>query len=302
MKRLLTLLMLSSATTYLQAALPEDIAAKEAAVAELRKAVEPLIEPLLLKNTDVRVFASLSPLADAIAELSNRSEDQRTIRMQSTDRKGKFWSSGSWCHSYVELDDSDSMRATGILSDMKGSIAPDGSLLLSNRATVNGKVQVKFQFMGRRVPGPFGIGNVCPPGGGVGSSIGVNFEKVVDLGLVVAFKQAPDGRSLSYTAAFTRPDSISVTAQIGLGPIGTIGHPMSFDLPKTPIASGIFPLLITNEGTFKLPGGAGERAYIFALTPVAFSSTQQGIQASWKSAVQFKAPANASADQLSHDQ
>ncbi|MBW6122615.1 hypothetical protein KZ843_06870 [Pseudomonas aeruginosa] len=69
---------------------------------------------------------------------------------------------------------------------------------------------------------------------------------------------------------------------------------MSFDIPKDPIASGAIPLLIANEGTFKLPAGAGERAYIFALNPVSFSSTQQqGIQASWKSAVQFKGPTHA---------
>uniref|UniRef100_UPI001C4A03CE hypothetical protein n=6 Tax=Pseudomonas aeruginosa TaxID=287 RepID=UPI001C4A03CE len=66
--------------------------------------------------------------------------------------------------------------------------------------------------------------------------------------------------------------------------------------PKSPIASGTFPLLIANEGTFKLPAGAGERAYIFALNPVSFSSTQQGIQASWKSAVQFKEQTHASSN------
>ncbi|HFS8929458.1 TPA: hypothetical protein ACH1VU_006747 [Pseudomonas aeruginosa] len=71
---------------------------------------------------------------------------------------------------------------------------------------------------------------------------------------------------------------------------------MSFDIPKDPIASGTIPLLIANEGTFKLPAGAGERAYIFALNPVSFSSTQQGIQASWKSAVQFKGPTHASSN------
>ncbi|MDS9914992.1 hypothetical protein RMI87_15920 [Pseudomonas aeruginosa] len=295
MKREFMTALAISVATGAHAGLQEDIAAKEAAVAELRQTVEPLVAPLVIEGRDVRVFASLSPLVDAMSELANRPAGERTLHMRSTDRNGEFWKNGgTWCGSYVQLDHADSMKATAVLSNMKGSVAQDGSLLLASRATIDGKVQLKFQFKGRRVN--IIVGNACPPGGGVGTSIGVDFDKTIDLNLAVGFKQAPDGRSLSYSAAFTNPDKVSVTAEIGLGPIGKIGHPMSFDIPKSPIASGTFPLLIANEGTFKLPAGAGERAYIFALNPVSFSSTQQGIQASWKSAVQFKEQTYASSN------
>lgn len=112
----------------------------------------------------------------------------------------------------------------------EGSCAQDGSLLFASRATIDGKAQLKFQFKGRRVNVIFG--NACPPGGGVGSSIGVNFDKTIDLNLAVSFKQAPDGRSLSYSAAIASPGKVSVTAQIGLGPIGTIGHPCGLSVPS----------------------------------------------------------------------
>ncbi|HHQ2714190.1 TPA: hypothetical protein ACSPMB_000018 [Pseudomonas aeruginosa] len=294
MKRAIMTALAISVATGAHAGLQEDIAAKEAAVAELHKTVEPLVAPLLIEGRDVRVFASLSPLVDAMSELANRPAGERTLLMRSY-RNGEFWrNGGTWCGSYVQLDHSDSMKATAVLSDMKGSVAQDGSLLLASRAKIDGKVQLKFQFKGKRVD--LLIGNACPPGGGIGSSIGVDFEKTIDLKLAVGFKQAPDGRSLSYSAAFTNPDKVSVTAEIGLGDIGKIGHPMSFDIPKSPIASGTFPLLIANEGTFKLPAGAGERSYIFALNPVSFTSTQQGIEASWKSAVQFKGPTHASSN------
>lgn len=293
MKLVLANVLLISVTMYVQAGLPDDIAAKEAAIAELRKTVEPLVEPLLIKDTDIRVFASMSPLVDAMNDLASRPEAARMLNILSTSGNGRFWEDGeTWCGSYVELDKPDSFRATAVLSNMNGSVAQDGSLLLTTQAKVNGAVQVKFQFRGARYR--FLGGNVCPPGGGAGTSIGVNFDKTVDLNLSIAFKQAQDGRSLGYTAAFTSPDKVSVTANIGLGPIGTIGQPISFNIPKEPIASGSIPLLIANEGKFEMPSGAGEREYIFAMTPVAFSSTQQGIQASWKTAVQFRELSNAS--------
>gem|GEM_PF-5967708 len=79
-----------------------------------------------------------------------------------------------------------------------------------------------------------------------------------------------------------------MTAEIGLGPIGKLGQPMKFALPKTPIATGSFPLLVAQEGKFKLPGNAGDRAYSLVFVPKSFVVNRAGVTASWKSTVQFK--------------
>ena len=284
----------SLTATPAAAGLQEEVAAKEAELARLRAEVQPLVRPITVSGSDVRVFASLAPLVDAVASMNARPQDRRLITLQSTGRHGYFWRDGdTWCDSYVELDHGDSFKTRAVMSNFAAAVRDDGGIALGARAEAKGHVQLKFQFKGRRhriyVLGRE-VGNVCPPGGGVGTSIGVGFDKTVDLQLLMAFSRSADGRSVDYKASFVSPREVSVTAQIGLGVIGTIGHPMSFDLPAGPIASGSFPLLVAQDGTFQLPGEAGERAYSFVLTPTAFAAGKSGITAGWKSTVQFKKP------------
>lgn len=271
-----------------QAGIKDDIAAKEAQIRALQTEVTPLIEPILIKNSDFRVFLSLTPIAEAFNELNSYHQDLRTIRVQSIGRNGNFWrNGGTWCGSYVELDQSDSLYTSAVMSNFSGSIREDGAISLNNRIDVDGKVQLKFQFKGKRIYGPFGS-NWCPPGGGVGTSIGVSFEKTIDMQLLLAFSALENLRFVNYKALFISPEKVSVTAQIGLGPIGTIGQPISFDLPNDPIASGSFPLLISNEGKFELPSGYGVRDYYFVLTPTGFTTNKNGITAAWEAKVQFE--------------
>ncbi|HVE52540.1 MAG TPA: hypothetical protein VNB23_04090 [Ramlibacter sp.] len=272
-----------------QAGLAEDVAAQEARLQQLRQAMVPVVAPLLVNDAHARVFLSLTPVAQALAGLNALPAASRTIVVQSTGRNGNFWSDGDWCNSYVELDAADSLRARAELSQLKATFRDDG-IELGTHAAVRGKVQVKFQFKGRRVH-VWPIGNVCPPGGGTGFSIGVDFAKDLDLGLLLSFARSADGQSLAYSARFIRPNEVNVTAQIGLQHIGTIGHPMSFALPNTPVASGSVPLLLGRQGTLRLPGVAQPRTYAFQLTPTAFSTAGQAVTAAWKAKVVFDAPA-----------
>ena len=289
MKTTLSILALAAALPA-RAGLAEDIAAQEARLQQLRQAMVPVVAPLLVNDAQARVFLSLTPVANALAGLNSLPAASRTIVVQSTGRNGHFWSDGDWCHSYVELDASDSLRARAELSQLKASFREDGGIELGTHAAVRGKVQVKFQFKGKRVRvWPFG--NVCPPGGGVGTSIGVEFAKDLDLGLLLSFARSADGQALAYSARFIRPAEVNVTAQIGLGQVGTIGHPMSFALPGAPIASGTVPLLLGRQGSLRLPGVAQPRTYAFQLTPTAFSTTGQAVTAAWKAKVVFDAPA-----------
>ena len=105
------------------------------------------------------------------------------------------------------------------------------------------------------------------------------------------FAPVNDEPYLAYTAQFTAPDKIDVTAQINLGTgfakLPNIGHPLDFDLPHTPLASGKLPLLFGNQGEFKLPDGSS-RSYSVMLSPKSFVADGRGITASWISTVQFK--------------
>lgn len=266
---------------------PEEISAKQTAVKALQDRLAPRVTPLLVSGSDVRAFLSLAPIAQGVAAIAATPAAARTIRVQSTGANGRFWEDGDWCHSFVELQSPDSFNASVELTNLVGSILDSGAIQVSTRAVSRGKVQVKFQFKGRRVSGPLGIGNVCPPGGGVGTSIGVEFEKDSDLVLQVSLSRGSDGHSVAYAASFVSPEKVEVTAQIGLGAIGTIGHPMSLPLSRTPLASGSFPLLLAQEGKFTVYGG-GERTYSLIMTPQSFVVNQAGITATWKSTVQFK--------------
>jgi len=289
MKRGFLLIAVSGAlaTGIVAAATQEEIGAKRAAVKALHDRLAPRVAPLLVSGSDVRAFVSLAPIVEGIAAIAATPPVTRTIRVQSTGANGKFWENGDWCHSFVELQSPDAFMATAELTNLVGSILDNGTIQVSTRALARGKAQMKFQFKGMRVRGPLGIGNVCPPGGGVGSSIGVGFDKDLDLVLQVALSRGPDARSVSYSAAFVSPEKVDVTAQIGLGALGTLGHPVSFPLPRTPLASGSFPLLFAQQGKFTLPGGA-TRAYSLALTPQSFVVNRTGVTATWKSAVQFR--------------
>lgn len=274
-------------STCTMAATTEEVASKRAAVKTLQDRLTPRVAPLLVSGSDVRAFVSLSPIVEGVAAIAASPSAARTIRVRSTGANGKFWESSDWCNSFVELQSPDSFNASAELTNLAGSILDNGSIQLRTRAVASGKAQMKFQFKGKRVSGPFGIGNVCPPGGGVGSSIGVGFEKDLDLVLQVSLSRAADGRSIAYSAGFASPDKVDVTAQIGLGALGTLGHPISFPLPKTPLASGSFPLLLSQGGTFTLPGGS-TRTYSLVLTPQSFVVSRNGVTATWKSTVQLK--------------
>lgn len=269
------------------AASPAEVSEVEARVAALRAQLTPKVAPLLVKDADLKVFLSLDPLVSAVADLNALPVERRRLIVQSTGGNGYFWhNGGAWCNSYVELDKSDSLSANAVLSNLRADITDNGAIRLTTRADVKGKVQVKFQFKGARIS--TWLGNVCPPGGGVGSSIGVSFNQIQDLSLLLAFSLGSNGQTLKYAATFDSPSEIKVTAEIGLQHIGTIGHPMTIAVPKAPIASGEVPLLISTAGKFKRPGDTLEKNYSLTLTPVSFVSNSAGISAAWKAQVDFK--------------
>jgi hypothetical protein len=272
-----------------------DIATQEARIAALQKDIEPLVAPLQNIHSDVRVFASLEPIVAAVAGLNNLAPAQRTVTLQSTERTGHFYDNNGLCNSYAELQGRNDLHAQGLLSNFSAAVQENGSIVFNTHASTSGHIQVHVQIFGPRLY-PVGIhigGGTCPYGGGVGTSVGANFNKDLDLHIRFAFAMAPDGGTILYQAALYDPQKVNVTISIGLGALGSYGYPTSFDIPQTPY-TGQFPLLIKNGGKFTVPGEKGPREYSIQLKPASFAATKAGVAAEWTSAIDFKTPAAAS--------
>jgi hypothetical protein len=268
-----------------------DIATQENRILALRKEVEPLVAPLQSTRSDVRVFASLEPIVAAVAGLNALPAGQRTVSLQSTGALGHFYDNNDLCNSYVELQGPGDLHGAGVLTAFNATAQEDGSLLFTAHADTSGHVQAHWQFLGVRVR-PFGIGGgVCPPGGGVGGSIGAGFEKGLDFGVRIGFGMAPDGQTVSYQASIVNPRRIDITISVGIEHIGNVGLPTSFDLPGGAIASGKFPLMIAAGGNFVVPGAKGPRTYALALRPVSFAATKAAVAAEWNSVIDFNTSA-----------
>ena len=229
---------------------------------------------------------SLAPVVSAAARIAAQPAAKRTLVFRSTAANGKLWEDGAtWCHSFAEINGPDGLRADGVLEGLSAAIRDDGSITLNPTLKVNGKAQVHWHFMGKRQY--FLVGNACPPGGGVGGSIGVTFEKQQPLNIRLTFAKAANSM-VDYDVWIVDPARVDVTLSFGFQHIGNLGVPTRFDIPKAPLAHGSFPLLIQDSGVFQLPGDARERRYDLVLTPVEFSTTKAGIAAAWKTVVQFK--------------
>jgi hypothetical protein len=266
----------------------DDIAAAQNEVARLSASVKIAAAPLLLKDTDIQVFISTAPIVEAANRLAALPPQSRAVAMLSRARNGYFWSDGAtWCNSYVELFDGNALQVRGSLDALSATVADDGAIHLNPTLSVSGHIQFHFHFMGPRIRGPFGIGGgVCPPGGGVGTSIGVDFSKGQPIVMRVGFDNSSND-ALHYSVAIISPASIDVTAQVGLGQIGNIGVPQSFDLPRGPIARGEIPLLVKNSGEFQLPDRR-VRKYALVLQPKQFQPSKAGLLASWTAVVEFR--------------
>ncbi len=265
----------------------KDTATQAARLLALQKEVEPLAAPLQSIKSDVRVFASFDPIVAAVAGLNALPAEKRTVSFQSTGANGHFYDNNDLCNSYIELQSPGDLNAAGALSAFSATAQEDGSLILTAHADTSGHLQAHWQFLGVRVK-PFGIGGgTCPPGGGVGGSIGATFNKGLDVSLHVGFAMSSDGQTLTYQASIINPPTVDVTISAGFGNLGNLGIPVSFAMPGGAIASGQFPLLIAAGGKFVVPSEKGPRTYALALKPVSFVATKAGAVAEWNSVVDF---------------
>ena len=269
----------------------KDTATDADRILALQKEVEPLVAPLQSIKSDVRVFASFDPIVAAVAGLNALPAEKRTVSFQSTGANGHFYDNNDLCNSYIELQGPGDLNAAGVLSAFSATAQEDGSLILTAHADTSGHLQAHWQFVGVRVK-PLGLGGGVCPGGGVGGSIGANFNKGLDVSLHVGFAMAADGQTLTYQASIINPPRVDVTISAEFGKLGNLGIPVSFAMPGGAIASGQFPLLIAAGGKFVVPSEKGPRTYALALKPVSFTATKKGAAAEWNSVIDFNTSAS----------
>jgi hypothetical protein len=261
----------------------DDLASKQAQLDALRSEVSSQTTRMLVKQVDLQIVFPYAPIIAAVSKLNQLPQPARTITLQSTSGNGPLWQDGpTWCNSYVELKDPDSLSATAVLSGLTAKADANGAIELD--AHVDASLQqakLHFQFMGPRVS--IGIGNVCPPGGGVGSVVGATGQKSVDLVTKLSFSQLSDSGTLGYSVQLISPNKTSMTLSVGLQPIGNIGIPMDLPLPVGNLASAAVPMLFSKQGQF-LVGGV-KKKYSVTLTPAGFSADQAGLTASWDSKI-----------------
>lgn len=67
---------------------------------------------------------------------------------------------------------------------------------------------------------------------------------------------ADDKSWLVYEVSVESPDEIPITAEVGLGQLGTAGIPFTFPIPHAGLISGRAPDLFEQTGEVSIPGAA----------------------------------------------
>lgn len=254
-----------------------------------RAEVIKLMEGTRISDADIAMSIPLAPVNAALALLNAVPEEQRTISVNSTGANGFFWKDDpTWCGSFAELGSPDGLRAAVVLSTF-GLEIPDASSIVTNvnAALSLQRADVHWHFRGRRVSGPFGIGNVCPPGGGVGGHIGGRGETSFTLRTLAHLSQDATDGGFRYDLSLISPAVINMTLSIGFEHIGDLGIPQSFDVPQGVLLSGKIPLLFQTSGTVQLPGGTSKN-YAVAIVAKSLGLTPAAVSGLWTGTVEFK--------------
>lgn len=135
--------------------------------------------------------------------------------------------------------------------------------------------------------GPFGLGNVCPPGGGAGVHVGAKGETSFSLRTLAKVSQETGEGGIRYDLSILSPPSIKMTVSIGFEHIGDLGVPLSLNVPQGVLMSGKIPLLLQTSGSVKLPDGTS-RDYTIVITPKTLGLGPTAASGLWTAKIDLK--------------
>jgi hypothetical protein len=210
---------------------------------------------------------SYAPITKWTQTFNARPAPERTVTFQQTSNAkvakddwdcGLFGSGGY----YVEFDTSTSTRANLEIRSLTLQAAAGAITLTAPMA-----FEIKTKMHGHLDP--------CV-GGGKGWRPRAETQKAWDTVLGLQFGSVVDGK-VPYSLRLISPGELSITLQIDLGSIGTLGHPVKATGLARELMKGEFTLLFEREGTFgPLPDGQTRRYHLKTSNPT-FSADGGGL-------------------------
>lgn len=238
--------------------------------------IEAKTQTIGAEQNDILTQLHYRPLVAWLNLLNARPAPDRTITYRQTSN-GKIaradWDCGILGDGgyYVEFDTSTSTAADVALRNLV-LVSTPGTLSL--RIPLDTSIRSKLH------------GHLDPClGGGKGWRPRVKEDKSFDAVFRLVFLPVADGK-VPYIIELTSPQDLSVTAEVDLGDIGTLGIPFQMRNVAGEIGRGELSLLFDQEGTLgPLPDGTSRTYRVRTLSP-SFSTDTAGLE--FKSKVQIE--------------
>jgi hypothetical protein len=276
----------------------------------LRSSLESKLAPLRLQPGDqVRVEVAPQVLASITDALNSLTDAQRTVHLQATSETGQLIRLGggapAGCGGYAELSGHNSLSANLGVSQLVPSLSDKGFSLTG---------EYKFSFdaqvvaHGNGPPGPrmelkcldLGFAKPCtevpvtlptcdtPLGGGISlGSYGVSGNRTEAITALLAL-HSDSNHWLTYDLSVISPDSIPITVSIGLGALGTLGVPFTFQVPHQPLLTGSAPDIFGGTGTIESNSVLNfRRQYTVTISPSSSTVGPNGYIVRGKAAVSW---------------
>lgn len=254
--------------------LRRDIALIEKRVDAVEAEVSAQTQELANLERDVQTKLAYRPLVAWADAFSARSDEERTIRFQQTDRGGAlyekdhkcYWDSGSW--SWIKRDGERARihedGSTRIAVEIKQFVVEptaDG-LILRAPMQVDGKTQIEGNFRARCTPVT------------LSTNIGVTGEARPDSVFRIVMTEQPEGK-IGYRIALQSPSSIGMEMR-ALFQWFRIGFTIPVENVARTLGEGEMTLLFQQSGTIIMPDGA-ERKYTLSNADPKFATSAGGL-------------------------
>jgi hypothetical protein len=284
---------------------------KDGQIQSLRASMQSLTSPLKVADSDVRIWVSKSLLSTVSDVFNSVPAQGRKIHFHTLSEDGQLYSvggGGAGCGGYAELVGHNSASADLVVSNLTGTWTNQGlteaaDFQFSFDAQVTGHVNGPagpHTFWVSNCTKIFGVTQCLPPvpsvtvscetpiGGGVGlGSYGVHGDRTERLAATLTLHS--DASSwLIYDLAVTSPDQIPITVSVGLGQLGSVGIPISFNVPHQALLSGKAPSVFSQSGVLEDPISHSSKKYTFAIAPTAGTVQPDGYAATGKLTVQWQ--------------
>jgi hypothetical protein len=285
---------------------------KDEQIESLRANIHSLTSPLKVVDSDFRIWVSKNLLSKVADVFNSLSPTDRKIHFHTLTEQGQLYSVGGGglgCGGYAEVVGGNSANADLQISNLSSTwIANQGltesadyqfSFNAQVTGHVNGPPGPHVNWVMRcvdlwlarpctLVPDPPVISCSSPIGGGVGlGSYGVNGDRTERLTVTMNLRSDPSSW-LIYDVAVTSPDQIPITVSVGLGQLGSVGIPISFNIPHQALFSGKAPSVFSQSGLLEDPISHLSKKYSFSITPTGGTVQADGYAALGKLAVQWQ--------------